>query len=97
MAVDTPEPWLTAGLPELVNQGRATELLREWMDRPLLDRNTVYRWWHAAEAGELVLGCRFPPPLHLVTEGGGPGHAAWDPRDLEAFAVEFLGRATDAA
>jgi len=97
MAVEASEQWRTEQLPELVNQGRATELLREWMGRPLLDRNTLYRWWNAAMRGELVLGQRFPPPRRLVTEGGKPGHPAWDPRDLEVFAEAVMGRATDAA
>lgn len=96
----TSEPWLTAGLPELVNQSRALEILRVALGRPDMDPMTLRRWWteerDADERGEEPKR-GFPLPQHLLTAGGKPGHPVWRPEDLERWCVEFLGRVTDAA
>jgi hypothetical protein len=92
----TTEPWLTGQLPELVNQSRALEILRDRLGRPLMDPMTLFRWWNE-EKDALARGeppkRGFPPPHHLVTAGEKAGHPVWDARDLEVFCVEFMGRA----
>jgi hypothetical protein len=97
----TSEPWLTAGLPDnMVNQSRALEILRDRLDRPLLDPMTLRRWWTEEQAAVDAGGPPkrgFPLPQRLRTAGGVPGHPVWRPEDLERWCVEFLGRATDAA